>query len=246
MIAAGAVENVAAAVALHVDPERAVGRTGFRIGTLTAYCDEIDVTLRGTGGHAARPHHAVDPIAAAAQFVSAVYQFVPRSLDSRDPAVVTFGLIHGGSTQNVIPEQVRLRGTARTLSAHAVSTVERRIEEIARGIATATGATVEVGFKRGPDAVVNDAGVTRVCTDAAAEVVGSDGIETIAVPSMGGEDFADYLAHVPGCLFRLGVAADGSVAHPLHSPRFDVDERALLIGARIMARAVVLLATPRG
>ena len=242
MIAAGAVENVRSIVAIHVDPERRVGGVGFRAGTLTAFCNEIDVVVRGRGGHAARPHHSVDPIAAACQFASSVYQFVPRSLDSRDPAVVTFGSIHGGFTQNVIPEEVRLRGTSRTHSHAATSKVEERILEIAHGVAAASGTEIEVSFKRGPDAVINDPAVTAACMQATGELLGAAAIESIALPSMGGEDFSEYLARVPGCLFRLGVAGDGETSHFLHSPRFDIDERSLAIGAKLLARCAVRLA----
>jgi amidohydrolase len=171
-----------------------------------------------------------------------VYQFVPRSVDSRDPTVVTFGSIHGGSTQNVIPEEVRLRGTMRTHSAAAVVTVERRIAAVARGVAEATDTRIDVSFKRGPDAVINDAAVTRTCMDSAADLLGSAALDHIEAPSMGGEDFAEYLARVPGCLFRLGVAGPGMHKHFLHSPRFDLDEAALAIGAKLLARCAVRLA----
>ena len=244
MIAAGALDNVSAIVALHVDPERLTGRAAFKPGTLTAYCCELDVVVRGRGGHAARPHHSLDPIAAACQFASAVYQLVPRSIDSRDPAVVTFGSIHGGFTQNVIPEEVRLRGTARTHSAAAILRIEERVADIARGIAEATGTRIEVTFGRGPDAVVNDPAVTRICESAARALLGTDALETIDSPSMGGEDFAEYLAHVPGCLFRLGVGRIGQRDY-LHSPRFNLDEAALPIGAKLLARSAVELARPK-
>jgi amidohydrolase len=244
MIAAGALEAVGAIVALHVDPERLTGRAAFKSGTLTAYCCELDVVVRGRGGHAARPHHSHDPIAAACQFASAVYQFVPRAIDSRDPSVVTFGSIHGGFTQNVIPEEVRLRGTARTHSHEAIVRIETRVADIARGIAEATGTRIEVTFDRGPDAVLNDPWVTRVCESAARDLLGGDALETIDAPSMGGEDFAEYLAHVPGCLFRLGVGRPGQRDY-LHSPRFDLDEAALAIGAKLLARSAVELARPR-
>ena len=242
MVAAGAVDGVRSIVALHVDPERATGRIGFRTGTLTAFCCEVDVVVRGRGGHAARPHHSADPIAAACQFAGAVYQFVPRSVDSRDPSVVTFGSIHGGSTQNVIPEEVRLRGTMRTHTAAAIATIEERMSAIAGGIAQATGTNIELAFKRGPDAVINDPTVTRTCMESAAELLGAEAIEHISTPSMGGEDFSEYLARVPGCLFRLGVAGGGHTKHFLHSPRFDLDETALAVGAKLLARCAVRLA----
>jgi amidohydrolase len=244
MVEAGAVENVRSIVALHVDPERNTGHIGFRVGTLTAFCCEIDVVVRGRGGHAARPHHSLDPIASACHFASAVYQFVPRSIDSRDPTVVTFGSIHGGFTQNVIPEEVRMRGTLRSHSRSAIVRVEERLVEIARGVAAATGTRIDVSFKRGPDAVVNDPTVTETCRRAAHELLGAAALDVIETPSMGGEDFSEYLARVPGCLLRLGVGRPDAHNHYLHSPRFDLDEAALLVGAKLLARSAVHLSAP--
>ena len=110
MIAAGAMERVRAIVALHVDPDTAAGRVAHRQGVLTAFCQELQVEIQGMGGHAARPHQSVDPIGVASQFITSVYQFVPRSVDSRDPVVVTFGSIQGGTSANIIPEQVVAQG----------------------------------------------------------------------------------------------------------------------------------------
>lgn len=241
MIAAGAMEGVGAVVALHVDPEIEVGRVGLRTGPLTAHCQEIHVTVRGRGGHAARPHQAVDPIAAAVQFVSAVYQAVPRSVDARDPVVVTFGTFRGGQVANVIPDRAELLGTIRTFSPAARARVEATLAALARGVAEATGADLDIETREETPSVVNDAAVTEVVGRAAVDVVGSENVVPIAQPSLGGEDFAWYLAHAPGCLLRLGIAS-GLPWPSLHSPLFDIDERALALGARILARSIVLLA----
>ena len=241
MIAAGAVDGVRAVVALHVDPDLAIGNIAERTGVMTAFCMDLSVVIRGVGGHAARPHQAIDPIAVAAQFISAIYQFVPRSIDAREAAVVTFGVIQAGASANVIPEKVELGGTVRTLSWPAASKVEERLRQIAHGLAEASGATIEISLKQGVDAVVNDPTVTAICVQAAAEVVGSDHVIPIPLPSMGGEDFAGYLTHAPGCLLRLGVATEDRPRHFLHSPYFDIDERALTIGAKVLAHSVVSL-----
>ncbi|MFO0952723.1 MAG: M20/M25/M40 family metallo-hydrolase [Isosphaeraceae bacterium] len=178
--------------------------------------------------------------------MSAVYQFVPRSVDSREAAVITFGAIRGGVSANVIPERVELLGTVRTLSWPSAARVEQRLREIAAGLASASGCEIDVQFDRGVDAVVNDPWVTAACVKAAGEVVGPDHVVPIALPSMGGEDFAGYLAHVPGCLLRLGTASEDRPRHFLHSPYFDIDERALGLGARLLARSVVHLSDPEG
>jgi len=241
MIAAGAMSNVQAVIALHVDPETAAGRLAYRQGVLTASCQDLQVEIQGLGGHAARPHQSVDPIGIASQFITSVYQFVPRSIDSRDPVVVSFGSIQGGTSANIIPECVVLKGTIRTLSAAAAARVDERIRQIAFGLSEASGGTIQVEFRRGTDAVVNDPDVTRTCVRAAGEVVGEVNLDEIALPSMGGEDFSGYLKHAPGCLLRLGVAAPDRKAHFLHSPYFDIDEQALVIGAKVLAHSVVLL-----
>jgi amidohydrolase len=246
MIAEGAVEGVRAIVALHVDPETPAGFVGQKSGALTAFCQEIQVIVQGQGGHAARPHQAVDPVAVAAQFVNSVYQFVPRAVDARDPVVVTFGSIQGGSNANVIPEHVVLLGTIRAMSQASATRVGERVRRIAMGLSEASGALVEVTLRRGLDGVVNDPEVTALCVRAAGEVVGPDAVIPIPLPSMGGEDFAGYLAHAPGCLLRLGVAREGQPRHFLHSPHFDIDERALAIGAKLLAHAVVLLSRDKG
>jgi amidohydrolase len=239
-------DRVRAVVALHVDPDTAAGRVAYRQGVLTAFCQELQVEIQGMGGHAARPHQSVDPIGVASQFITSVYQFVPRSVDSRDPVVVTFGSIQGGTSANIIPEQVVLKGTIRTLSEAAAARVGERIRQIAAGLSEASGATIQATFRRGTDAVVNDPDVTRTCVRAAGEVVGQANLDEIALPSMGGEDFSGYLKHAPGCLLRLGIASSERPRHFLHSPHFDIDEQALVIGARVLAHSVVLLSESLG
>ena len=174
MVEAGAVEGVAAIVALHVDPEQEVGRIVRRDGPMTACCTEMHVAIHGRGGHAARPHQAIDPIAATVQFISSVYQNVPRSVDSREPSVVTFGAISGGTASNVIPDKVLLRGTIRTFSRVQTAAIDRKLRAIGRAVGEASGTTIELTFLHGPDAVVNDPAVTAVVSRAAMEVVGTE------------------------------------------------------------------------
>ncbi|MHC5537152.1 M20 metallopeptidase family protein, partial [Singulisphaera rosea] len=242
MVDAGAVDGVDSIVALHVAPDLPFGHLGIRFGVLTAYCQEIDVTIRGVGGHAARPHLTVDPIAAAAQFLTSVYQLMPRSLDARDPVVVSFGAISGGINCNVIPDRVILRGTLRTMGSASAERVRERLARIARGVAEATLAEIELTFTGETEAVHNDPSVTETCALAAREVVGAERVEEIPLPSMGAEDFSGYLDHTPGCMMRLGVAGGDETSHHLHSPHFDIDERALVVGAKVLAHSLIHLA----
>lgn len=244
MIGAGAMQDVRAIAALHVDPERPVGEVGWRIGPLTACCDEIHVVVHGQGGHAARPHLAIDPIAAAAQFVTTAYQTVPRSIDAREPVVVTFGMITGGAQANVIPDRVVLRGTIRTFSRAVSDRVEAQLRAVADGFAALTGARFELSILRGPDAVVNDPAITAAVMQEASRVLGEKHVREIGLPSLGGEDFSAYLTEAPGCLVRIGVASPGVKPWPsLHSPQFDIDERVLTLGARILARSAIALSS---
>ena len=144
MIEVGAMEEVEAILALHMDPTRPLGRIGLRCGPLTASSDEIEFHIHGRGGHAARPHEASDPIAAAAQLVNALYLFIPRVTDSRDAVVVTIGQMIGGETANVIPEQVTLRGTIRTLDREIRTTTFRHIQRLAEGVGRMSDTQIQV------------------------------------------------------------------------------------------------------
>ena len=237
----GALEGVAAILGLHVDPERQAGQVGIRYGTLTAYCDEVEIVIDGHGGHAARPHHSIDPIAAAAHLITSLYEILPRSVDSRNPAIFSVGKISGGYTHNVIPERVEMLGTLRTVSRADRESLKERIIRICKGTEEIIGVTIAVRFLVPLEAVNNSTHITKALEQASRSVLGVDNIELIERPSMGGEDFSVYLEQVPGALLRLGCAAPGARAPFLHSPLFDVDENCLAIGSKILLRAGLLL-----
>ncbi|QNN22168.1 amidohydrolase [Planctomycetales bacterium ZRK34] len=245
MVEAGAVVGVEALLGVHMDPTRPVGTVGLRAGAFTADCDAMEIDIIGRGGHAARPHESLDPIAAAAQLISSIYLFVPRAVESYTPVVVTIGQIIGGDSHNVIPDRVHLEGTLRSADATVRQAAVDHIQQLARGLATASGTRIDVKFHHGPPAVFNDSQLTGHLRFAATQLLGADHVQSIPRPSMGGEDFANYLAHVPGAMFRLGCNPP-QVDSPamLHSPLFDLDERALAIGAKILARAAVRWAKP--
>ena len=242
LVAQGAVEGVSTILALHVDPQRACGKVGIRYGMLTAHCDEIEMVVTGGGGHAARPHHAIDPIAAAAHLITAIYEYLPRSVDSRDPSVVTIGHVAGGSASNVIPDRVELHGTLRTIDTGARQTLKNRIREICGGVEQSSGTRIAVGFHKPLEGVNNDRRAAAALEDASREVLGREGVAHIDRPSMGGEDFSVYLTQVPGAMLRLGCASPGEEAPFLHSPLFDIDEQAIALGTRILFRAALLSA----
>jgi amidohydrolase len=245
MIAAKALEGVDAILSLHADPTRRAGTIGLRSGVFTASCDAMRVAVQGRGGHAARPHESTDPIAAAAELISTLYKYVPRATDSQDAVVVSFGQIHGGQNANVIPEQVVLEGTVRTLDRGVREKTIAHIRTLAEGIEQVTGTNLDVHFERGTPSVYNDEGLTQLVRDAATDLLGADNVAKLPRPSMGSEDFAVYLEQVPGTMFRLGAAGDDGSWSGLHTPTFDVDERCLTVGAKILARTVVEFTKPQ-
>jgi amidohydrolase len=245
MIRAGVLDDVSAIVAVHVDPSRRVGTVGVRRGVLTANCVGMRMRIIGKGGHTARPHEASDPITAAAQLINSLYLFMPRVVDSQDAVVLGIGQIHSGDNPNVIPERLELKGTLRTLDQRVHKESVQHIRRLAHGVAQTTDTQIDVQFEQTSGAVRNDEQVISVFEQAATNVLGPDGIQTIPRASMGSEDFAHYLDHVPGAMLRLGCASARAGNSPLHTPTFDVDEKALAIGARIVSRAAVLWCDPR-
>jgi amidohydrolase len=245
MIGAGAIDGVDAILAPHMDPSRPVGRIGVRSGVLTAASDGLEFRIEGRGGHAARPHESLDPIAAAAQLISSIYLFIPRLTDSQNAVVVTIGQVMAGDNPNVIPEQALLRGTLRTLDGATRERTKSHIDQLARGLAEASGTEIHVQFQAGPQSVNNDPRMTDLLKEAGEDLLGADCVDLILRPSMGAEDFAHYLDHIPGAMFRLGCSSPSAGSSPLHSPTFDLDERALIIGAKVLARAVILWSDPK-
>ncbi|MEQ8849238.1 amidohydrolase [Botrimarina sp.] len=239
MIAEGELAAVASILSLHVDPSRPAGVIGVRAETFTAHCDDLRIKIEGVGGHAARPHECRDPIAASALLINSLYQIVPRSIDSQDSCVLAITKMRGGHTTNVIPSHVELAGMVRSLGGDVRSQALAQVAHLADGIAGLTGTKIHVEFGAHLPGVENDPRLTDLVASVARSLLGADRVEQIGRPSMGGEDFAYYLDHVPGMMFRLGAARSAAPAFGLHTPLFDIDERCLPIGAKILAAAVV-------
>lgn len=239
MIAAGALAGVDAIFSLHVDPTRPAGVVGVRSKAFTAHCDAMDIEIEGVASHAARPHESKDTIAAAAQFISALYQYVPRGINSQDAAVVAITQVHGGSTSNVIPDRVQLSGMVRCQGRDIRNHAVGHVAHLAEAVGDLTGTSIHVEFGVHLPGVENDPDLTDLVANIAGSLLGTDRVQWIERPSMGGEDFAFYLEHVPGTMFRLGCARDTTPASGLHTPLFDIDERCLAIGAKMLATAVV-------
>jgi amidohydrolase len=239
MVRSGALKGVDAVIALHVDPNLTVGQAGVTAGPRTAFCQDFTIEVHGRGGHGARPHTTVDPIATAAHLVTLIYQAIPRQTDARDPIVVTIGVIKGGHAANIIPEMVSLQGTIRTMSSSVAAHARETVQRLCAGVAQAFGATVSATFESLLPGVVNDPRIAALFASIGRRLLGADNLVTDQQPSMGSEDFADYLPTTPGCMLTLGVKAVGGKIRPLHTSTFDIEEEALSIGARLFTAALL-------
>ena len=244
VIAAGGLKDVAAVYALHCNPQLPVGLVGVRSGPFTAAADTVEVRLTGPGGHTARPHLTADLVHALGRVIVDVPSLLDRKVDPRAGVSMVWGAVHSGEAFNAIPGEGHVRGTVRILSRDAWRDAPELITKLIRDVVTATGAEVDVKYTRGVPPVINDRMATAVVAGAAGAALGADRVVEAEI-SMGGEDFSFYLEQVPGAMVRLGTGTPGTdVKHDLHQSSFDVDERAIGYGVRVMVHtALAALAT---
>lgn len=228
LVAEGLVDDLRGLIAFHVDPSLEVGRVGARTGPITGSADGFGITLSGPGGHTSRPHKTVNLIDAAARVVRELPEAVRQSVDSRTPIVTVFGSIHGGSTANVIPGEVTLRGTVRTLDRSIWGLLPGIVDKALGKILAITGADYLLDYRQGIPPVVNDRGVVDSACSSIAGLTGSESVVPTET-SLGGEDFSNYLEVVPGALFRLGAHSGGG---DLHSSSFEVNEASIGFGIK--------------
>lgn len=230
--------HVDAAFALHGWPDLLVGQIGLKYGVMMANADRFEVTVYGKGGHAARPHKAIDPIVMAAQVIDGFQTIVSRRKNPLAPAVITVGRIQGGSTHNVIPDSVSLWGTVRTLDEDTRTSIFDSMKRVVESVSYSFGAQApKLQIIRGYPATVNDDRMVRFVEEIAGEMFG-DNVKLIQEPSMGGEDFSYYLQRVPGAMFRLGVSSGNSSAS-LHSAKFNFNDEAIRTGMLMMANIAI-------
>lgn len=237
MIADGAIADPMpdAAFGLHLWNTMPLGLVMAQAGPLMAAADVVRIVLRGRGGHGALPHEAVDAIAVAGQVLSALQTIVSRNVDPQETAVLTIGTVRGGTAFNVIAETVEMQGTIRTFSPAVRETVLTRLRVLLDGITAGLGASYELAVNSVSGAVVNDPAAAEIARAAAVQVVGNTAV-TWRPPMMVSEDFAEFAARVPACFMLLGSAnAELGLNAPHHNPHFDFDERALPIGAALLA-----------
>lgn len=237
MINDGILENppVDAAFALHVSVAQRAGQVAIGAGPRSAAADTFEIRITGKGRHAAAPHRTVDPTLVAAHIMIALQALVSRETDPMDTAVVTVGQLLAGTTTNIIPATAMLAGTVRTYSADVRDTIERRMTEMAAGIASGFGAEAETVYVRGYPALINDVDASNHARRVCVELFGEENVFH-APAAMAGEDMAFVAEKVPTCMFSLGVAnPERGIIYPPHHPRFDADEDALAAGVRTMA-----------
>ncbi|WP_203743149.1 amidohydrolase [Catellatospora bangladeshensis] len=245
MISAGALKDVAAIYALHCAPQLPVGIVGVRSGAITAACDAVEVRLSGKGGHTARPHLTADLVYALGRVVTEVPALLGRRVDPRAGLSMVFGAIHAGEASNAIPSEGSAKGTIRVLNRDAWREAPDLVTQLIKDVVDGTGAKADVRYTRGVPPVINDRMASAVIAGAAGAALGAERVVEAEI-SMGGEDFAFYLEHVPGAMIRLGTGIPGAAAGmDIHQSAFDVDERAIGYGVRTMVHtALAALASP--
>ena len=227
-----------AAFALHVMPNARHGVIAGRAGPLLAAADMIEITIAGRGGHASLPHQTRDPVPVACEIVMALQALVTRRFDAHDPVIVTIARIDGGTTHNVIPDHARLTGTMRSLSTTHRARLREAVARLATGIAAAHDCEAQVTVTEGFPVTICDARAVALGERVAQRLFGADGFERLAAPIMGAEDFAYVLEKVPGAMFFLGAAPQGSdwsQCCGIHSSRMMLDEAVLPRGAALLA-----------
>ncbi|HKD87684.1 MAG TPA: amidohydrolase [Streptosporangiaceae bacterium] len=235
VMAAGGIASVDRIFALHCDPRLDVGKIGTRTGPITAACDKLTVKVTGPGGHTARPHLTADLVFALGKIITELPAALSRRIDPRSSLSLVWGRVSAGSAANAIPDDGMVEGTVRCLDDAAWHEAPDLVKALLESVASSYGVVPEISYQRNVPPTVNEAISTAMFEAAADRVLGPDSI-TEAPQSLGGEDFAWYLDSIPGALARLGTRTPGSAADfDIHQAVFDVDERAISYGVRLMA-----------
>lgn len=230
---------------LHNHPGVPTGTFLFGAGPFMSASDTAKITIRGRGGHAARPHLAIDPVVIAGSLIMALQTVVSRNIDPTQTAIVTIGAVHAGTAANVIPESAVLELSIRSFDEVVRARLEQRITELVNAQVMSYGGSVEIVYERGYPVLVNSAAETEFARQVAEELVGPQRVVHPFGPVTGSEDFAYYLQHRPGCFLRLG---NGEHCPMVHNAKYDFDDANLTVGAAYWTRLVerFLEPTPRG
>jgi amidohydrolase len=238
VIAAGGLDGVERIFGLHCDPRLEVGRVGTRVGAITSAADLLELKLTSPGGHTSRPHLTADLVHALGTVITGLPALLNRRVDPRSGTVLTWGAVHAGQAANAVPQDGLLRGTLRTGDHHVWNELEPLVKDLVQSLLWPTGVGFDLEHRRGVPPVVNDAESTAVLRAGIEAALGEDALAGTE-QSSGGEDFGWYLEHVSGSFARLGVWSGEGRQYDLHQPTFVLDERALLVGVRVMVHAAL-------
>lgn len=237
MIKEGVLENPTPSciIGLHVFPSMPAGKVGFRSGMYMASTDELYVTVKGKGGHGALPHLTIDPILIAAHIIVALQQIVSRNAQPITPSVLSFGKVVANGATNVIPDEVKLEGTFRTMDEKWRIEAHQKMIALANGIAESMGGKCEFEIKRGYPVLFNDEALTQRSEKFSKEYLGEENVEQLDL-RMTAEDFAYYTQQIPGCFYRLGTGNESKkITSNVHTSTFNIDEHSLETGMGLMA-----------
>ncbi len=237
MIKEGVLENPVpqGIVALHVHPGLETGKLSFRSGRVMASADEIYITIKGNGGHAAAPHLTVDTILIASQLIVSLQQIISRNNNPVSPSVLSICSFQGGNTTNVIPAEVKLMGTFRAMDENWRYKAHELITKLTIGLTESMGAEAEINIDVGYPVVDNDEKLTPAAKTLSTDFLGAGNVSETEL-RMGAEDFGYYTQKIPGCFFRLGVRNESKgIVHNVHTSKFNIDENAIETGMGIMA-----------
>jgi amidohydrolase len=238
MIKDGCLDNVDAIFGQHVSTNLDIGTIGYKIGTATGMPDDFTVTITGRGGHASKPHAAIDPIATAVSFCNQMQYAVTRKSKPMEPVVLSITMFNGGHQHNVIPDEVTVGGTIRTFNHEAQDVMIKELKKCLEGLVTTTGVSYDLNYMKGYPPVVNDEEKTNIITAAAAEISSVQTLEQLEA-DLGGEDFSYYLQRVPGTFYYTGVRNSSFKAdYPHHHAMFDIDEQGLINALSVMLNSV--------
>jgi amidohydrolase len=240
MAEAGVLEDpkVDAIFGAHVYPDLNIGQVGIHEKEGLAATDRFIIKLLGKGGHGAYPHLCKDPILAAGHMITQIHSIVSRNVPPLESAVITIGKISGGTAFNIIPDEVELIGTVRSLTPQVREILKNRLEEEVQGIARSFGIDYQFTFNYGYPALINDPAMSRLVASACARGIGQENVIYVK-PSMGGEDFAYYLQKVPGAFFRLGCRNEKKgIVQTFHNANFNIDEDVLPFGVEVFIRII--------
>ncbi|SKA72872.1 amidohydrolase [Clostridium sp. USBA 49] len=239
MIKEGVLENphVDCIVGLHVDEGINCGKIGIKRGVVNAASNPFTITIKGKGGHGAHPDSTIDPIVIASQVILGIQTIVSREIPPTDPIVITVGSIHGGTAQNIIPEEVKISGIIRTMKSEHRNYVKKRFKEVVEGIVHSMRGDCIIDIEESYPCLYNNDDILNLLENSAESIIGKENIKKLESPSMGVESFAYFSMERPSAFYFLGVRnEEKGIINPAHGSFFDIDENAIPIGVAIQCK----------